>query len=414
VPGRDDKECVVLTLKLGRFLDDFGNVLQYLDADGFTVTIYSSVPQRTSEPSPDSPESSAHYRDLLPPSIVVHETLPYCRSGKLMPWELVQMVVLGFRLARRHPHAMFMLWSMIPITLIGGPLRVCNRRTLFFVTGLGPVLGSHGRRFRFLRGALTAAYAFLMSGRNSRCLNHNRDDKALLTRRLHAHASKFFVTPGCGVDPALFPYFETRAGNAVPIVVVPARLIVDKGIREAIQASSMLRDRGIAHQMWFTGAIEPYLWISITASEVAEAERENPCVKFVGFHESMVPLYERCDVVCLPTRYPEGTPTTLIEAAATGRPAVTCDTVGAREIVVHEQTGFVVPQHDVVALADALQRLLTDDALYERFRQRAHEHFLAHYTKDMALRATLAAFESAGFTFEREMTAPDIRLAHAS
>jgi len=85
--------------------------------------------------------------------------------------------------------------------------------------------------------------------------------------------------------------------------------------------------------------------------------------------------------------------------------------VGAREIVVHEQTGFVVPQRDVKRIADALQRLIEDPDLRERFRRNAYEHFLAHYTKDMALVATLAAFESVGMTFELPKSAPDIRAA---
>jgi glycosyltransferase involved in cell wall biosynthesis len=163
--------------------------------------------------------------------------------------------------------------------------------------------------------------------------------------------------------------------------------------------------------MWFTGSTEPYPWISITQDERERAERENPFVKFIGFQESMVPIYRQADIVCLPTRYPEGTPTALIEAAATGRVGVTCDTVGAVEIVLDERTGLVVPQRDPVVLADALERLMSDPELYERFRAAAHAHFLAHYTKDMALRATLAAFESVGFSFHHEMTASDIRVA---
>jgi glycosyltransferase involved in cell wall biosynthesis len=133
-------------------------------------------------------------------------------------------------------------------------------------------------------------------------------------------------------------------------------------------------------------------------------------VNFIGFQPSMPVVFEQCDVVCYPTRYPEGTPTGLIEAAASGRAAVTCDTVGAREIVIDGVTGLVVPQQDPVALADALQRLIEDEMLRERFRRAAYQHFLSHYTKDHALIATLGAFESVGMTFSAPRTAPDIRV----
>jgi glycosyltransferase involved in cell wall biosynthesis len=403
------KEAIILTHMLGRFLDDFGNVVRYLDRDGFAVTIYTSPPVETPNLSTDSPSNFAEYRRRLPPSIQV-KSLPYVRGGKMMPWEVLQMMVLGFRLARRHPEAMFQMWSVYVIIACGLPLRLFNRRSLYMVTGLGPVLGSTGRRFRLMRTVILTVYRYLMSGPNSRCLNHNTSDKRFLAEALHADPAKVFVTPGCGVDPQLFPFFEERAANPHPVVVVPARLIEDKGIREAVAASGILRERGVEHEMWFTGATEPYPWISITEEERERAQRENPSVKFIGFQESMVPVYQRSDIVCLPTRYPEGTPTVLIEAAATGRVGVTCETVGAVEIVLHGETGLVVPQRDPRALADALQTIMSDPALYERFRRKAYEHFLRNYTKDMALRATLAAFESVGFSFDREMSAPDFRV----
>lgn len=403
------RELVVLTHMLGRFLDDFGNVVRYVERDGYRVIIYASEPVDQAKLGIDSRAMFERYSKLLPASIELRR-LPFVRGGRMTPLDVLRMTVLGFKLARRHPDAMFMMWSVYVIIACGLPLRLFNRRSLYMVTGLGPILGSKGRRFRAMRTVILTVYAFLMTGHNSRCLNHNEDDKRFLARRLRARPEKFFVTPGCGVDPQVFPFFEQRPDNSVPVIVTPARLIEDKGIREAVAASGILRDRGIKHELRLTGAVEPYPWISISAEEIAAAERDNPCVKFIGFQPSMPPVYEHADVVCYPTRYPEGTPTVLIEAAATGRVAVTCDTVGAREIVVNRQTGLVVPQKDVPALADALERVLGDPELYERFRQAAYAHFQAHYTKDSALRATLAAFESVQLTFAQEMTAPDIRV----
>lgn len=402
------KEAFVFTHMLGRYLDDFGNVVRYLDGDGYKVTIYASVPRRSERLSIDSESVFESYRSALPPSIEV-KPFPYVRDLRMKPWDPFKLMVFGFRLGRRHPDAVFMTWSVYLIIVCGLPLRLLNRRTVAFITGLGPVLGSTGSRFRFFRGLIVASYAYLMSGRNSRALNHNHEDKVFLAQRLHARSEKFFVAPGCGVDPEVFPFFEERSGNPVPVILVPARLIEDKGIKEAVAASAVLCDRGVAHEMWFTGAAEPYPWISLTEHDIEQAQESNSSVRFIGYQPSMVPVYRRADIVCYPTRYPEGTPTGLIEAAATGRPSVTCDTVGAREIVVDGVTGFVVPQRDPVALADALQCLIEDGDRYERFKRAAHEHFLAHYTKDMALLVMLECLESLGLVFDRERTAPDIR-----
>jgi glycosyltransferase involved in cell wall biosynthesis len=407
------REAVILTHMLGRYLDDFGNVIRYLESDGYNVIVYASLPKEGPAFSTDSRNHFEEYRRKLPDSVRVHP-LPYVRGGRMKPWEVLQMMALGFRLGRRHPDAMFVMWSVYLIIACGVPLRLLNRRSLYLVTGLGPVLGSKGKQFRLFRTIIMVVYRFLMTGRNSRCLNHNSDDKVFLAKKLHASPDKFFVTPGCGVDPDVFPYFEERPRNEVPVIVVPARLIEDKGIREAVGASGVLRQRGIAHEMRFTGAVEPYPWIRVTQEDIDQYEAENPYVRFIGFQPSMPVVYQESDIVCYPTRYPEGTPTVLIEAAATGRPAVTCDTVGAREIVIHGETGFVVPQRDVNAIADGLQRLIEDPELYERFRRNAYQHFRRNYTKDMALVTTLAAFTSVGMSFVRPMTAPDIRAVSTS
>jgi glycosyltransferase involved in cell wall biosynthesis len=404
---------VALTHMLGRFLDDFGNVVRYLADDGYHVIVYASVPKDSQAFSTDSSDYLARYTENLPTGVEIRP-LPYLRDSRTTPLQVLRLMGLGFRLGRRHPDAMFMTWSVFLIVVCGLPLRLLNRRNLFMVTGLGPVLGSKGKQFRVFRVLIRAVYAFLMSGRNSRCLNHNAEDKVYLAKALHADPDKFFVTPGCGVDPSVFPFLEQPAGNPVPVVVVPARLIEPKGIREAVAASGLLRDRGVAHEMRFTGAVEPYPWISLSQEEIDGYQARNPHVKFVGFQPSMPEVYAQADVVCYPTRYPEGTPTALIEAAASGRVAVTCDTVGAREIVVNESTGLVAPRLDIPALADALQRVIEDVELRDRFRDAAFVHFMNHYTKDMALVATLAAFESVGMEFNLPKSAPDIRIAHGS
>jgi hypothetical protein len=75
---------------------------------------------------------------------------------------------------------------------------------------------------------------------------------------------------------------------------------------------------------------------------------------------------------------------------------VTTDTIGPREIVRHEHNGLVVPVRDPVALADALERLLRDDALAERLRHNAYQEFLARHTRMDNLRQTLRVFEQLG------------------
>jgi glycosyltransferase involved in cell wall biosynthesis len=325
------------------------------------------------------------------------------------------MIALAVRLGRGYPEGIFMLWHMVIIVAMGVPLRLMNRKCLFMVTGLGSVLGGKSRTFKWQRAIALPIYRFLFSGKNSRVLTHNTDDKQFLVERTGADPSKIVVTPGCGVDPAVFPFFEEMPANDPPVILVPARLIHQKGIVDACAASRMLDDRGIRHKMWLTGGLEPfYPQLSISAAELEELKRSTMSALFIGYAKSLVPIYRQCDIVCYPTRYPEGLPTVLVEAAACGRPVVTTDNVGCRDITADGQTGLVAPVNDPVALADALERLIRDVPLRDRLRRNAYARFRDEFTKDIVLQRTLAAFESLGDSFSEDRTAPDIRVRAAA
>ena len=100
-------------------------------------------------------------------------------------------------------------------------------------------------------------------------------------------------------------------------------------------------------------------------------------------------------LVCLPSYYGEGIPKSLIEAAAAGRPIVTTDMPGCREVVSDGRNGYLVPPRDAEALANALERLSTNAELRRRMgsegRRRAEESF----GLEAVIQQTLSLYEEA-------------------
>jgi len=86
---------------------------------------------------------------------------------------------------------------------------------------------------------------------------------------------------------------------------------------------------------------------------------------FLGYRDDVGSLYQAFDVVAL-TSANEGTPVTLIEALASGLPAVATDVGGVRDVVEDGRSGLLVPQGDVGAVAEALGRLAADAGLRTR------------------------------------------------
>ena len=81
-------------------------------------------------------------------------------------------------------------------------------------------------------------------------------------------------------------------------------------------------------------------------------------------------VYMKADCHVLPS-YREGFPNTPLESGALGLPNIVTDINGAREIVVNEENGLVVPSKDAKALYDAMERMITDTALREKMAKNA-------------------------------------------
>ena len=100
-------------------------------------------------------------------------------------------------------------------------------------------------------------------------------------------------------------------------------------------------------------------------------------VLFLGYRRELRPVFAAADLAVLSSDN-EGTPVSLIEAAAAGLPAVATDVGGVRE-VVSEDTGILTPKGDPTALARAIAEMATDPQCRERYGEAARRHAIQSY-----------------------------------
>ena len=363
-------------------LGHYGHLFRHLMGHGYPVHLWTM--------EPIDPELV----ETLAPGLRCHR-LPLGRSSR-DPVDALRTVVRTIRLAVEYPRSTFTLWSNQTYLLCGPPLRVLGRRSIFLVPGLGTIFSSDLLRFRMLRRAVVPVFRWLFRGPSSRVIVLNRDDLVFMTDVIGVPRDQVFLMHGgCGVDPARFPFDEQLPERRPRVVLVPARLIHQKGIFDAARASRMLCDRGVAHEMWFSSDIDPGNPLTLTRDEVASLPAISPAIRVLGYQPTMAPVYRAAYAVCLPT-HREGIPTALVEASAIGRPVVTTDAVGPRDLIWHEYNGLVVPVGDAVALAAALERVLTDDELARRLQRNAYDHYLRNCTSHATLQQALPAFASLG------------------
>lgn len=257
------------------------------------------------------------------------------------------------------------------------------------LTGLGVVFIAQGPVARAMRalvgGALRAAFA----AADSVVIFQNEDDRSLFVRNGWVVAARAVLIRGSGVDTALYAPAPEPAGE--PLVVLPARLLRDKGVEEFVEAARRLKAAGVRARFALAGERDDENPASVSP-ESLEAWKAEGAVELWGPREDMPAVYAGAHVVCLPS-YREGLPKALMEAAACGRPVVGTDVPGCREVVRHEETGLLVPARDAAALEAALRRLIEDKGLRERLGAGGRRLATEEFAQERIARETVAVYE---------------------
>ena len=167
-------------------------------------------------------------------------------------------------------------------------------------------------------------------------------------------AARVPLVPGAGVDIDAFT--PTPEPTGTPVVMLPARLLWDKGVGEFVDAARMLKEDGVDARFVLVGDTDLGNRAGVPR-DLLDEWREEGAVELWGHRADMPTVYAQANLVCLPS-YREGLPKTLLEAAAAGRAIVTTDVTGCRDAVADGKTGVLVPPRDPFALAAAIKALL--------------------------------------------------------
>jgi glycosyltransferase involved in cell wall biosynthesis len=222
------------------------------------------------------------------------------------------------------------------------------------VPGLGYVFLDRGWASRIRRKIVAVIYRMALNHRNMKVIFQNPDDRDSLMRLTGLQANKVEMIRGSGVDLGEFSYTPLPQGT--PIVLLAARLLADKGVREFAEAARLLRKNGREVRFCLVGTPDPANPSSLTDAELASWEAEG-IVERWGQRNDMANVLRAAHIVVLPS-YREGLPKVLLEAAAVGRAVVTTDVPGCRDAIEPEVTGVLVPAKDAEALAFAIEKLL--------------------------------------------------------
>ena len=178
-----------------------------------------------------------------------------------------------------------------------------------------------------------------------------------------------------------------------PIIGIVSKLWEGKGHADLLRALAILGESGYEPQLLVVGEGPLEADLRQLARDLEISAR----VTFAGFREDIPELIDAVDIVVLPSHF-EGMGRVLLEAMARSKPVVATSVGGIPEIVREEQTGLLVPPHDPPCLAEALERLIRDEALRlemgERGRARLAECFSSRRMVELTAEVYLDALGS--------------------
>ncbi len=155
------------------------------------------------------------------------------------------------------------------------------------------------------------------------------------------------------------------------MVILPARMLWDKGVAEFVRVAGRIKARDIEARFVLVGDVDSHNPASITQSQVDEWVQQG-AIEHWGRRDDMDQIYQQASIVCLPS-YNEGLPKVLLEAASCARPAVAFNVPGCREIVRDGINGFLVSFGDETALEKAIVTLINDRSLCAKMGAKGRE-----------------------------------------
>jgi glycosyltransferase involved in cell wall biosynthesis len=242
--------------------------------------------------------------------------------------------------------------------------------------GLGYVFTNPERQPGWLQRGTQAGLRSVIRLSGSTVLFQNEADCDELVQAGIVERGRTRIIAGSGVDTDTFSVKPSSPGT--PLVVLPSRMLWDKGVGEFVQAARDLKGKGAEARFVLVGRCDEDNPAAIPRTQLDQWVEEGS-VEWWGHRDDMPAVYERATLVVLPS-YREGLPKVLLEAAGCGKAIVATDVPGCRDIVRDRFNGILVVPKNSAALASAIGELLSDVQIREAMGRCGRELVVAEWS----------------------------------
>ena len=263
----------------------------------------------------------------------------------------------------------------------------CRRLGIPFipnVTGLGPVFNATGLINLTVRALYRVAF-----GKAQAVFFQNSSDLELFTGSRLVSKDRVRLLPGSGVDLNRFAATPLPESGEVIRFLLVARLLWDKGVGVYADAARKVRETFPQARFQLLGPLDPDSKSSVSEADLEKWIAEG-VVDYLGSTQEVIPFLQAAHCVVLPSYYREGTPRSLLEAGAIGRPIITTNMPGCRDVIVEHESGSLIAPRDADQLAAACEAFLElAPEAQAAMGQASRRHIAGNYDEEIVIGAYL-------------------------
>jgi len=319
--------------------------------------------------------------------------LPTSRSGTNIFIEMKVLVFL-FKYYRKERPDIVHHVAVKPVTYGSVAAKLAKiPRVINALSGLG-FLFINAEDNKIAHTLVNTIFRYGFKNNNLRFILQNKDDFQMIQKMEVLQAHQISIIKGSGVDLEEFYFSEENLIQGEKIkVLLAARMLWDKGVGEFVEAARILQNNyGTTTQFILAGNVDSGNRAGISEAELLHWNEEG-IVTWIGFQKDIAKAIRDAHVIVLPS-YREGLPKSLIEACAIGRPIVTTDVPGCREVVTEGINGFLVPKQNAIQLADKIAKLLENASLRKSMGKAGRKKAEAEFSIDNVIEQTFELYEN--------------------
>lgn len=300
-----------------------------------------------------------------------------------------------YRFLKKEAPLVYLGYTVKPNVYGGIVCKLLNIPTVLNIAGLGTVFVKN----TWITGIVKKLYALGLK-KSKKVFFQNKDDKDLFLKLGLVKSTQTELLPGSGVNINHFKPMQNEYKKESDrfIFLLLGRLLWDKGVGEYVEAGKLLKSSHKNVEFWVLGFLQATNPNGISRQQLNDWVSEG-LIRYLGDSDDVRTVISQADCVVLPSYYREGVPRSLLEAASMGKPIITTDSVGCREVVDDGRTGYLCKPRDSYELAKSMIKILTlSSEKRHQMGLRAREKMRYEFNEEYVINKYLDAIHDISFS----------------